>query len=41
LSPEQAAICPTFPRLFPRQIDENSVGGAGGGCRTRSTSIDD
>ena len=42
LSPEQASICPTFPRLFPRQIDENSVGGAGGGgCRTRSTSMDD
>ena len=42
LAPEQASICPTFPRLFPRQIDENSVGGAGGGgCRTRSTSIDD
>ena len=44
LSPEQASICPTFPRLFPRQIDENSVGGAGGGgggCRPRSTSLDD
>jgi len=43
LSPEQASICPTFPRLFPRQIDENSVGGAGGnnGCRPRSTSVED
>lgn len=41
LAPEQAALCPTFPRLFPRQIDENSVGGAGGGCRPRSTSVDD
>lgn len=42
LSPEQASICPSFPRLFPRQIDENSVGGAGGGnCRPRSTSLDD
>lgn len=42
LSPEQASICPTFPRLFPRQIDENSVGGSGGGgCRPRSTSLDD
>jgi len=43
LAPEQASICPTFPRLFPRQIDENSVGGAGGGnnCRPRSTSVED
>ncbi|NLJ58040.1 MAG: hypothetical protein GX339_04245 [Tissierellia bacterium] len=41
LAPEQAAICPTFPRLFPNQIDENSVGGAGGGCRSRCTSADD
>jgi hypothetical protein len=42
LTPEQASICPTFPRLFPRQIDENSVGGAGGGgCRPRSASIED
>jgi len=41
LSPEQAAICPTFPRLFPRQIDQNSVGGAGGGgCRPRSQSAE-
>lgn len=41
LAPEQAAICPTFPRLFPRQIDDNSVGGAGGGgCRPRSASND-
>ena len=42
LSPEQASICPTFPKLFPRQIDENSVGGAGGGngCRSRSASVD-
>ncbi|WP_326907744.1 hypothetical protein [Sedimentibacter sp. MB31-C6] len=37
ISPEQAALCPTFPRLFPRQIDNNSVGGERGGCRTRST----
>ncbi len=41
LSPEQASICPTFPRLFPRQIDENSVGGSGGGCRPRSQSMED
>ena len=42
ISPEQAAICPTFPRLFPRQIDENSVGGTGGGgCRPRAQSVDD
>ncbi len=44
LSPEQAAICPTFPRLFPKQIDENSVGGTGGncgGCRPRAQSVDD
>ncbi len=41
LAPEQASICPTFPRLFPRQIDENSVGGAGGGCRPRSQSVED
>ncbi|HOH69759.1 MAG TPA: hypothetical protein PLX37_04745 [Sedimentibacter sp.] len=41
LSPEQAAICPTFPRLFPRQIDQNSVGGTGGGgCRPRSQSAE-
>lgn len=43
LSPEQAAICPTFPRLFPRQIDESSVGGSGGGsggCRPRATSVE-
>ncbi|WMJ76811.1 MULTISPECIES: hypothetical protein [unclassified Sedimentibacter] len=43
LSPEQASICPTFPRLFPRQIDENSVGGAGGGsgCRPRCQSAEE
>jgi hypothetical protein len=41
LAPEQAAICPTFPRLFPRQIDENSVGGAGDRCRPRAQSVDD
>jgi len=37
LAPEQASICPTFPRLFPRQIDENSLGGVGGrnGCRSK------
>lgn len=46
LAPEQANICPTFPRLFPRQIDENSVGGAGGGggcksCRPRAQSVEE
>jgi hypothetical protein len=46
ISPEQANICPSFPRLFPRQINENSVAGTGGsnngcGCRTRSTSNED
>jgi starch phosphorylase len=41
LAPEQAAICPTFPRLFPRQINEDAVGGAGGDkCRPRSQSVD-
>ncbi len=30
LSPETGAICPTFPSLFPRQIDENSVAGDSG-----------
>jgi len=41
LAPEQAAICPTFPRLFPRQINEDAVGGAGGDkCRPRSQSTD-
>ncbi|MDW5299664.1 MAG: hypothetical protein SA378_05965 [Sedimentibacter sp.] len=39
LSPEQASICPTFPRLFPRQIDENS--GGGNCCRPRTTSTED
>lgn len=40
LSPEEGAICPTFPRLFPRQIDNNSVAGERGergGCRPRAT----
>lgn len=48
LAPEQANICPSFPRLFPRQIDENSVGGVGGAgggsnchCRPRSTSVEE
>lgn len=42
LTPEQASICPSFPRLFPRQVDENSVGGAGGGgCRPRAQSVED
>jgi hypothetical protein len=45
ISPEQANICPSFPRLFPRQINENSVAGTGGsnncGCRTRTTSNED
>ncbi len=45
LTPEQSNICTTFPRLFPRQIDENSVGGAGGnngnGCRPRCQSTED
>lgn len=27
ISPEISPICTTFPTLFPRQIDENSVGG--------------
>ncbi len=27
LSPETSPICTTFPTLFPRQIDEDSVGG--------------
>ena len=43
LSPEQGQLCSTFPRLFPRQIDENNrTGGAGGGngCRPRTTSTD-
>ncbi len=30
LAPEVGAICPTFPALFPRQIDENSVAGEKG-----------
>lgn len=30
LSPETASVCPTFPSLFPRQIDENSVAGESG-----------
>ncbi len=30
LSPDTGAICPTFPSLFPRQIDENSVAGDSG-----------
>ena len=41
LSPEVGGICPTFPSLFPRQIDENSVAGDRGnnnngrcGCRS-------
>lgn len=29
LSPDVSAICTTFPTLFPRQIDEDSVGGIG------------
>ncbi|NYB74456.1 hypothetical protein HZF24_09945 [Sedimentibacter hydroxybenzoicus DSM 7310] len=43
ISPEQTSLCQTFPRLFPRQIDENSVGGAGGGsgCRPRAQSMED
>jgi hypothetical protein len=46
VSPEQGQLCTTFPRLFPKQIDENSVGGSGGsgghgGCRPRSASTDD
>ncbi|WP_313344793.1 hypothetical protein [Sedimentibacter sp.] len=41
LAPEQAALCPSFPRLFPRQIDENSVGGTGGVCRPRTQSMED
>ena len=41
ISPEQGQLCSTFPRLFPRQIDENSrTGGAGGGCRSRTTSTE-
>ena len=27
ISPEVSPICTTFPTLFPRQIDEDSVGG--------------
>lgn len=44
ISPEQTSLCQTFPRLFPRQIDENSVGGvggSGGGCRPRAQSIEE
>jgi hypothetical protein len=50
LIPEQPNICPSFPKLFPRQIDENSVGGGGGtgggggSCckpRSQSTTTDD
>jgi len=46
LSPEQGQLCTTFPRLFPRQIDQNSVAGTGGnnnnngGCsRARTTEV--
>jgi len=42
ISPETSPICTTFPTLFPRQIDENSVGGIEDpdrprrpGCRSR------
>ncbi len=46
LAPDQGNLCPTFPRLFPRQIDENSVAGEGGrrncGCnRSRSQSVEE
>ncbi|WP_312813091.1 hypothetical protein [Sedimentibacter sp.] len=43
ISPEQTSLCQTFPRLFPRQIDENSVGGTGGGggCRPRAQSMEE
>ena len=44
ISPEQTSLCQTFPRLFPRQVDENSVGGVGGGggcCRPRAQSIEE
>ena len=47
LSPEQGQLCTTFPRLFPRQIDENSIGGTGGnrgncGCgRARTTELEE
>lgn len=30
ISPDTGQLCSTFPRLFPRQIDENSVGSGGG-----------
>ncbi len=30
LSPDTGSVCPTFPTLFPRQIDENSVAGESG-----------
>lgn len=38
LSPETGAICPTFPSLFPRQIDENSIEGEGGNNGNNSNS---
>lgn len=30
ISPDSGQLCTTFPRLFPKQIDENSVAGGGG-----------
>lgn len=44
ISPEQASICNSYPRLFPKQIDENSIGGSGGsncrpGCRPRMAEV--
>ncbi len=38
LSPETGAICPTFPSLFPRQIDENSIESEGGNNGNNSNS---
>ena len=35
LSPETGGVCPTFPALFPRQIDENSVAGERGNSNNR------
>lgn len=36
LSPETGMICSTFPSLFPRQIDENSIRNEGDGIRSQN-----